>query len=498
MYFKGNRVATFRSNLVWVVWLIAVAGFFLNLAGCDDGEPTNFKPPVVNPEIGKAQYWLTTGDQSQLLSRQADLSVTESASTILPVITVNPDQTFQKMEGFGAALTGSSAYLMNRELSATQRQTLINDLFDPTTGIGINALRLTIGASDFSLRDFTYNDIPTGETDYALEQFSMAEEQTDLLPVLKAINGKATDLTIIASPWTAPAWMKTNGNLHGGSLKTEAYEVYSKYFLKYIQTMSGEGIDIDAITIQNEPLHTAGYPTMGMSADEQKNFITSDLGPLFSANSIDTKIILYDHNWDNTQYAISILNDPTAKQFVEGSAFHAYAGSVSAMMTVHNAHPDKGLYFTEISGGAWATDFSANLQWNMANIFIGTVKNWSRTALLWNLALDENSGPTNNGCTNCRGVVTIDTSTGAVTKNVEYYSIGHFSKFVRNGAHRIGASISAPVPNVDFVAFNNADDRRVMVFANSGTKNESIVVKEGEKQFTASVPASSVVTVVWE
>jgi glucosylceramidase len=498
MTFEDRVVVHKRSYFVWVVWVIAAAGFVTNLAGCDDSDSTTYKPPVVAPEIGKAQFWLTTGDQTKLLSRQTDLSIVGEASTNLPVITIDPDQTYQQMEGFGAALTGSSAYLINTELTSAQRQALIRDLFDPATGIGMNALRLTIGASDFSLSDYTYNDMPVGETDFPLQNFSLGPDEDDVVPVLKEINSVATSLTIIASPWTAPAWMKTNNNLYGGSLKTEAYEVYSNYFMKYIQAMEQDGIVIDAITVQNEPLHTAGYPSMGMSADEQKNFIKNNLGPLFASNAIGTRIILYDHNWDNTQYAISILSDPAAKQYVAGSAFHAYAGNVSAMSAVHNAHPDRGLYFTEISGGEWATDFSANLQWNMANIFIGTTKNWSKTALLWNLALDQNFGPTNNGCTNCRGVVTINTSTGAVTKNVEYYSIGHFSKFVRNGAYRIESSISSAVPNVDFVAFNNSDNSRVIVFSNSGSSTQSVLVRESGKQFTVSMPASSVVTVVWE
>jgi glucosylceramidase len=495
-----NHIVAGKVHLVvWVVWIVAVAGFVMNLAGCDNGtdEPTH-KPPVVVDEVGKAQYWLTTGDQSQLLTRQSDISVTELTTVNVPVITIDADQTFQEIEGFGAALTGSSAYLINKELSSAQRETLIKELFDPAIGIGISALRLTIGASDFSLKDFTYDDVPEGETDFDLEHFSIAEEQMDLLPVLKSINDMAPSLTIISSPWTAPAWMKTNGDLHGGGLKTEAYEAYANYFLKYIQAMDNEGIEIDAITIQNEPLHTAGYPSMSMTSDEQKNFIMNNLGPLFTSNSIDTKVILYDHNWDNTQYAISIMNDAAAKQYVAGSAFHAYGGSVSAMSTVHNAHPDKDLYFTEISGGDWATDFSANLQWNMMNIFIGTTKNWSKTALLWNLALDENFGPTNNGCSNCRGVVTISTSTGAITKNVEYYSIGHFSKFVRNGAVRISSTPTSSVPNVDFVAFKNTDDKRVIVFSNAGSSSQSVVVKDGEKQFKVSLPASSVATILWD
>jgi glucosylceramidase len=320
----------------------------------------------------------------------------------------------------------------------------------------------------------------------------------DVVPVFRSILQVAPEIKIMGSPWSPPAWMKTNGSLKGGKLKTESYGVYADYFLKYIKAYETEGIAIDAITVQNEPLHfTANYPCMEMTAEEQRQFINQSLGPLFQQEGIQTKIILYDHNWDNTNYAISILNDATAKGFVAGSAFHAYAGNVSAMSVVHAAHPDKGLYFTEVSGGEWATDFSDNLQWNMSNIFIGTTKNWSRNVLLWNLALDQNFGPQNNGCTNCRGVVTINSTTGNVTKNVEYCSIGHFSKFVRPRAHRVGSYISSAVSGLDFVAFVNDDESRVIVLANDSDESKNIIVREGEGQFNYSIPTKSVATLVW-
>ncbi len=487
--YDWNRLASY----------IAVLPVYIFLIACGDKDPgPKPPPPPSDVEVGKAAYWITTGDQTRLLSRENDISIIEEKATNLPTVTVNRDQVFQEIEGFGAALTGSSAYLINQKLNSSQRQALLRDLFDKDSGIGMSALRLTIGASDFSLKDYTYNDLAPGETDYELNYFSIDYERTDLLPVLKQISNLSSDITLIASPWTAPAWMKTNGSLHGGSLKTEAYDVYADYFVRYLDEMDKEGITIDAITIQNEPLHTAGYPSMGMSADEQNTFIKSHLGPAFTDASRDTRIIIYDHNWDNTQYALSMLNDAATKPYVAGTAFHAYAGNVSAMSVVRNAHPDKGIYFTEISGGSWSTDFSSNLQWNMANIFIGGTKNWAKTALLWNLALDENAGPTNNGCTDCRGVVTINSNTGTVTRNVEYYSIAHFSKFIRNGADRIATAVSGQVSGTDHVAFVNPDSSRIIVFSNAGNAQQSLVVKDGGRQFTVLLPAASVVTVAWE
>ena len=480
-----------RFTLVAIVF-IAVA------CGSDDKLPTP-GPPKQPVEIGKAQVWVTTGDQSKLLAKENDISITETAETSFPTILLDTSEKLQEIEGFGAALTGSSAYLLNRKMSASQRTDLLKDLFDPATGIGISYLRMTIGASDFSLSDYTYDDMPAGETDFDLIHFSIGKDQEDVVPIFKQIVGIAPGIKIMGSPWSPPAWMKTNGSLKGGKLKPEAYDAYARYFVKYIKAYKAEGIVIDAITPQNEPLYfTANYPCMEMQAAEQADFIKNHLGPAFATEGLSAKIIAYDHNWDNTQYAISILNDPAAYSYVYGSAFHAYGGNVSAMSVVHNSHPDKGLYFTEISGGEWATNFSDNLQWNMANIFIGTTKNWSKAALLWNLALDQNHGPTNNGCQDCRGVVTVNSANGSITRNVEYYSIGHFSKFVRPGAFRISSTPFDSATKLDHVAFLNTDDSKTLVVSNSDTVPKSFVVKWDGGQFSYFIKGNSVATIVWK
>jgi glucosylceramidase len=469
----------------------------LGSCGSDEGTPDP-GPPKQPEEIGKAQVWLTTGDQSKLLSKENDISITEIVSTTIASITIDVTQKLQEIEGFGAALTGSSAYLIRQELSSGQRNELLRELFDPETGIGISYLRMTIGASDFSLSDYTYDDMPAGDTDYDLTHFSIAKDQ-DVVSVFKEIVAIAPGIKIMGSPWSPPAWMKTNGSLKGGKLKPGAYDVYARYFVKYINAYKSEGITIDAITPQNEPLYsTANYPCLDMSSSEQLTFIKNNLGPLFQAENITAKIITYDHNFDNTAYAISILNDPAAKNYVTGSAFHAYGGNVSAMSIVHNAHPDKGLYFTEVSGGAWATNFSDNLQWNMTNIFIGTTKNWSKNVLLWNLALDQDHGPKNNGCQDCRGVVTINSFTGSITRNVEYYSIGHFSKFVMPGAFRISSTSFESSTKLDHVAFLNPDGSKVVVVSNDNTTVRSFVIKTSTSQFTYTLPGKSVCTIVWD
>lgn len=486
----AGRLTSIRIALITVL-------SFLTLASCEGKENDPDDPPVTTDTTGAIVY-LTRGDEAKLFNKEARIKIRQSNSGSYPEMIIDTAVTFQTIEGYGAALTGSSAYVINRYMSSGAKNTLLKNLFDPAAGIGLSYLRLTIGASDFSLSNFSYNDIPAGTTDYELQHFNLSQDTLDVIPVAQEIMAINPDITLLGSPWSPPSWMKSNGSMVGGKLKTDCYSVYADYFVKYIQSMGQRGIPIKAITPQNEPLYgTAAYPCMDMQAEEQRDFIKGHLGPKFQSAGLDTKIIIYDHNWDRPDYPITILDDQEARQYVAGSGFHAYGGSVGAMTTVHNAHPDKGLYFTEISGGAWANDFSENLMWNMKNIFIGTAKNWSKNALLWNLALNEDYGPTNNGCSNCRGVVTVNSGSGVVTKNVEYYSLAHFAKFVRPGATRINAKLPQALPNVDAVSFQNTDGTKVLVAANYGEAAQVFTIKQGTKYMTYTLPQKSVVTIVW-
>ncbi len=483
----------FRVVLVMgLIWMAA------GMLSCKEKSSDPPDPPPGPAEVGKAQVWLTTGDRSKLFSREADVSIKDSNITLFPVLAIDTSETFQEIEGFGAALTGSSAYLLHREMTSERRAEILNSLFHPETGIGLSYLRLSMGASDFSLSDFTYNDLPAGQTDFNLEQFSLAQDLEDVVPVLQEILQINPGLKLMGSPWSPPAWMKTNQSLKGGRLKPECYDVYARYFVRYIREMESRGINITSITPQNEPLHyTAGYPCMEMQAEQQGEFIRDHLGPAFASEGISTKIIVYDHNWDRPDYPIDILNDPQARQYVAGSAFHAYAGNVTAMSGVHAAHPDKNLYFTEISGGGWATNFSDNLMWYLRNILIGTVQNWSATALFWNLCLDQNDGPQNNGCTNCRGVITWNTIGGTLTRNEEYYALAHFAKLVRPGALRLGYQKPAELANVGVSAFRNTDGTKVMVAANYSDNEVIFSTKQGGRYFTCLLPGKSVATYSW-
>ncbi len=480
------------------ILLIAISAFLVSLSCSKEEEPA-YTPPIIKEPageiIGSAQLWVTNGGKTKLLSQQGSLDIIDNTETIYPAITIDPATHYQEIEGFGAALTGSSAYLISG-LETLQKNILLRELFDPEDGIGMSYLRHSIGASDFSLKDFTYNDVLPGEEDPELTQFSIAEDEKHIIPVFQDILQIAPGIKIMGSPWSAPAWMKTNQSLQGGALKPKWYNAYAAYFVKYIKAYASHGIAIDAITPQNEPLHQAGYPTMSMGASAQAEFIKNSLGPLFEEEGIDTKIIAYDHNFDETGYPISVLGDPQANKYISGSAFHAYAGDVSAMSVVHQAFPDKGLYFTEISGGQWATNFSDNLKWYINNILIGTTKNWSKNALFWNLALNENFGPTNNGCQDCRGVITIRSS-GEIEKNVEYYSIGHFSKFVRPGAHRIAATEFPSGSGLKSVSFINADTSKVLIVLNESSESKLFSVIINNSLFNAQLEANAVASIIW-
>jgi glucosylceramidase len=333
--------------------------------------------------------------------------------------------------------------------------------------------------------------MPPGQTDVDLEHFSLDPDRKDLIPVLKEILAINPRLKIMGSPWSAPAWMKDNNNTKGGSLKPEYYSVYARYFVKYLQQMKAEGINIDAITPQNEPLHPGNNPSMYMTAAQEGDFIKNHLGPAFRTEGLKTKIVIYDHNCDRPDYPLEILNDAAAKPFVDGSAFHLYAGDISALSQVHNAHPDKHVYFTEQWTGG-RESFKDNLDFHIKNIIIGSMRNWSRLALEWNLASDPAFKPhTPGGCTECKGALTIGSG---ITRNASYYIIAHASKFVPPGSVRIGSNITGKLHNV---AFRTPQGKKVLIVGNDGAANETFNIRTNNKWVTTTLPAGSVGTYMW-
>ncbi len=443
-----------------------------------------------NPPAGSISFWLTKGDKSALLQKQKDITFASDNNPYL-VIDVDSSQAFQSIDGFGYSLTGGSAYVINK-LAAAERSALLQELFGTgENSIGVSYLRISIGSSDLNSSVFSYDDMPVGQTDVNLTQFSLSQDTIDLIPVLKQILSINSNIKILGSPWSPPVWMKDNGSSVGGSLLPQYYGSYAQYFVKYIQAMKTRGITIDAITPQNEPLYGGNNPSMLMTAQQEAAFIKNNLGPAFQAAGINTKIIVYDHNCDRPDYPITILNDAAAKTFVDGSAFHLYAGDISALTTVHDAHPDKNLYFTEQWTGA-NSSFDGDLKWHVKNVIIGTVRNWGKVALEWNLASDAAYNPhTPGGCTECKGALTID---GNFTRNVSYYIIAHVAKFVPAGSIRISSNI---VGNLYNVAFKTPSGKKVLIAVNDGVNPSSFNIRYKGQWATTTLAAGAVGTYVW-
>lgn len=441
----------------------------------------------------EVDVWLTNADQSVLFEKQPSLSFLE-ADMALPTITINESKAFQTMDGFGYTLTGGSAMHIHNMAEAERRQ-LLQELFGTdSTYIGVSYLRLSIGASDLDERTFSYNDLPEGETDPEMIQFNLEPDRKYLIPVLKEILAINPEIKLMGSPWSPPTWMKTNNDTRGGSLKPEYYAAYAKYFVKYIQEMAAEGIRIDAVTVQNEPLHPGNNPSLLMLADEMAEFIKDHLGPAFATEGINTKIIIYDHNADRPDYPIAILDDPETKKYVDGSAFHLYGGTIDALMEVHNAHPDKHLYFTEQWIGA-PGDFPVDLNWHVKNLIIGATRNWCRNVLEWNLAADPHQDPHTDrgGCDRCLGAITIDGN--AVTRNPAYYIIAHASKFVRPGAVRIDTKVPEGLPNV---AFKGPQGDLILIVLNDSSAEKAFNFMHNGRMVTASLKGGAVGTYVWK
>ncbi|HEY5228543.1 MAG TPA: glycoside hydrolase family 30 beta sandwich domain-containing protein [Opitutaceae bacterium] len=443
-------------------------------------------------QTATARWWVTSPDKSALLEEQTELEVSEEVSDPdLPTIEIDPSQRFQTIDGFGFALTGGSAQVLEG-MTPARRHALLEELFSRDDGaIGISYLRVSIGSSDLNARTFSYDDIPPGETDPKLEHFSLSLDLDNVVPVLKEVLEISPGIKILGSPWSAPVWMKTNANIRGGKLKESSYPAYADYFVRYIKAMAEQGITIDAITVQNEPFNDLNTPSMQLFPKEEAAFIRDNLGPDFRKAALTTKIVLYDHNCDAPQYPVSILEDPGARQYVDGSGFHLYEGDVSALSVVHDRFPGKNIYFTEQAVG---TRRGFNLAWPISNVVVGATRNWSRNVILWNLASDSEFRPhtDNGGCASCQGALTIDGD--EVERKLAYYVIAHASKFVPPGSVRISSSV---VPSLSNVAFATPDGKTVVIVVNTSSSPVKFQVGLGDNVVEPELGPGSAATIVW-
>ncbi|MEH6435916.1 glycoside hydrolase family 30 protein [Massilia sp. DD77] len=441
------------------------------------------------------QAWVTTGDQSKLLAREADARLGK-VNTAGTVIEIDPSKRYQEFQGFGASITDASAYLIQQRMSPAQREALLRELFGRDPGLGLSFTRLTIGASDFSQTHYSFDDMPPGEQDPELKRFSIDPQRATVLPTVQRALAINPQLKVMASPWSAPGWMKTSDSLVKGALKPEAYDAFARYLGRYVGAMKAEGVPIFALTLQNEPhFEPDNYPGMRVNPPSRAAFIGGHLGPLLAREQPGTTVFDWDHNWDEPDSPAAVLGDAAAAKYVSGVAWHCYAGNVAVQAQVHAKFPDKDTWFTECSGGRWSPDWAKNLMYFTRTLVIDTTRGWARGVLLWNLALDEKDGPHLGGCKDCRGVVTIDARTGEVTRNVEYYALGHASRFVKPGAHRIASSEAAG--ELANVAFRNRDGSMALIVANGGKEARAFSVRIGKQGFRYALPANSVATFSW-
>lgn len=390
-------------------------------------------------------------------------------------VTIDPEQSYQEVDGFGASFTDSAAYLINQVLTEEQRQEAMVKLFDPIEGIGLSVIRNPMGASDYARDFYSYNDLPAGETDPEQLHFSIQHDTADIIPLTKQAQALNPQLKLMGSPWSAPGWMKTSGSMIGGELKPEYYASYAAYFVKYIQAYAAQGLHIYAVTPQNEPLYCPNhYPGMLMLPEVQSEFVKHHLKPAFEANGITTKILCYDHNWDKPEYPLHMLEE--ARDAIDGVAWHWYGGRASAQSEVFLADPSKEVHFTEGSGGEWIPAFEPAFS-NVMRTGIDIIRNYSKSLVLWNMALDEENGPfvPGFGKSTCRGILKVNQQTKELEYTLDYYALAHFSKCVRPKAVRLETASADEA--IRAVALRNVDQSIAVIAFNDYEQAQDISIE---------------------
>jgi glucosylceramidase len=438
--------------------------------------------------------WLSTADQARKLAPMP-APPAQGRAAGNEAVRIDTSKRFQKMHGFGAAITDASEQLLSA-LPPMWRRAIMTELFSRrNNGLGLSFTRLTVGASDFSTSDYSYDDTPGNAPDPGLRHFSIARAKTYVLPRTREALAINPDLLVMISPWSAPAWMKTTRSLIKGQLVPEYYPAFADYLARTVEAFGREGVPVSMITIQNEPDFEPGdYPGMRVNSPDRAVIIGRYVGPTFRARGLKTQILDYDHNWDDPEMPLTVLNDPVARRYVSGVAWHCYEGDVPAQSPVHDAYPDKDAWLTECSGGEWSPKYAEVLAWMTDKLIIGAANNWARGTLLWNLALDPAHGPHTGGCADCRGVITIDPGTGAITRNVEYYVLGHASRFVVPGAYRV--STVKRGDDVEAAAFINPDGSRVAILHRTSGTGPVTIALDGER-YAVALPVGAVATLRW-
>jgi len=443
----------------------------------------------------------TTGNQSALLAKEPSTTFGSAAGGSYQ-ITIDPTKRYQQMDGFGGSITDSSAYVIHNSLTSAQQTALMDSLFSSTKGIGLTMLRQPMGATDFSAQgNFSYDDVAAGQTDVSLTKFSIAKDLTYTIPVLKQAFAVNPNIKVEFLPWSPPAWMKQSQTMDGGNFDDTYMPSLAQYFVLAIQAYQKQGIPIYAIAAQNEPENSnSSYPTETFSATEEATFIANDLGPALAKANLTPKILGYEHNWSDTTYPETLLGNAAAAQYLAGTSWHCYAGTPSAQSTVEAAYPSYGIWFTECSGETNGS-FSGDFTWGMENLIIGATRNFAKSVTEWNIALNQNSGPTNGGCNDCYGFVTIDTSASpaTVTPTTTYYLFGQANGVIPGG-YRVQTNSANPgTGGIENTAFQNPDGSMVLIVFNDNGAATTVDVnwKPNNTNFTYTIPGASAITFYW-
>jgi glucosylceramidase len=495
-----------RGQMLMRRRILALGFSMFWVASCGGGSSGGGNtPPISGPAVSVV---LSTNDETQLMAAQPSVNFTAStADAGTNTVVVDPTQQYQSIEGFGAAFTDSAAYLLMEVEPSSALSGTLNDLFTVNgNGIGLSFMRIPMGASDLALSVYSFDDMPVGQTDLTLANFSIAHDQTYILPLILQAKTLNPQMKLMANPWSPPGWMKDPSSMNpvsmlGGTLLMTGPNdaAFANYFVKYIQAYQAGGVPIDYISLQNEPLYiTTAYPSMGMSDTVQLTLLQNYVIPALTANNISTRVFVYDHNWDTPSYPELVIGGLTAQQLtqVAGTAWHGYGGVPGAQQLVQNQSPTLGNWETEHSGGTWIAD-----QFTSDFLEITLVlRNAGKSYVKWSLALDQNLGPnlTQNaglgGCNTCTPIVTVNSQTGAVTKDIEFYTLGHYSKYVLPGAVRV---YSSNTPAIASVAFVNPDGSMALIAYNSSVSSQSFQVQWGTQSFSYTLPGTAAATFTW-
>ncbi|MGO9819468.1 MAG: glycoside hydrolase family 30 protein, partial [Solirubrobacteraceae bacterium] len=450
----------------------------------------------------------TTTDLSQGLTTLPDLEFGTTAARHEPVIHVNAGVRYQSVRGFGAAMTDSSAWLIERRLTPVARQALMTDVFG-STGIDLDFVKVPMGASDFTRngQPYTYDDLPRGRADPALAHFSISHDRGYILPALRQARSLDPATEFLATPWSPPAWMKTNHSLsnagHRGALVRRYYAAWAAYFVKLIRAYAASGIPITAITPQNEPGTATLYPGMSFSPAHESTWLLRYLRPALERAGLKTRVYGGDLGWGPASDDSSVSARGPVRSALFGIAWHCYYGAPNVMSQLHQADPRLDEIVDECSPGISPTPIS--------EIVISSLRNWASTVALWNLALNLTGGPAqppNHGCPGCQGLATINPRTRTATLNQNYYELGQASAFIAPGAQRISSgnfvTYRYPKPGVDVasrglddVAVRNPDRSIVLLAYDNSSTPITFAVAWRDRTFSYTLPARATVTFVW-